>query len=188
MMMMMMIWMMMMMPILGKRKKSSSEWNAVNFDEIDREWEMGDEKQDLMTEDSLHFERVQKRREMLDNEDMSEVIRNPEKAIHRSAMAGPTMMFAKLDIENLKRADVEEISKIWQDKLFYGRIHVQNYVIEDDTILVTLQHGWEGHELRDFLLDQEHVKSITWDSKEYTRKPKKKRKKKRRRGKKREGL
>ena len=86
----------------------------------------------------------------------------------------------------LKRNDVEEISKIWQDKLFYGRIHVQNYVIEDDTILVTLQYGWEGRELKDFLLDQEHVKSVTWDSKEYTQKPKKKRKKKRR--KKREGL
>ena len=184
----MMMMMMMTMIALAKRKKSSSDWNSVNFDDVDQEWRTGDEEAELQTEDALHFERVQKRREKLDSEDISEAMRDPEKAIHRNAMAGPTMMFAKLDVvkSELKRNDVEEISKIWQDKLFYGRIHVQNYVIEDDTILVTLQYGWEGRELKDFLLDQEHVKSVTWDSKEYTQKPKKKRKKNRR--KKREGL
>ena len=152
----------------------------MNFDDIEMEWEKGDEEPELLTEDALHFERVKKKRDELDSEDMSELIENPEKAVHRNSMAGPTMMFAKLDVEKsgLKRDDVEDISKIWQDKLFYGRIHVTNYVIEDDTILVTLQHGWEGHELRDFLLEQEHVKSVTWDSKEYTRKKTNKRRRK----------
>ena len=52
-----------------------------------------------MTEDALHFERVQKRRERLDNEDMSEVIRNPKRQY--IVVQWHPMMFAKLILKSL---------------------------------------------------------------------------------------
>jgi len=150
-------------------KRSGKDWNKVDWDAVANEWDEGDEEVDKMTEDNLEFKRMEQRRANLGSIDTS----NPGAAVHQKSMAGPTMQFAKLDIEGkkgdkaLQRKDVETIARQWQDKLFLGGVTVTCYVIEDDTILATMQHGWNGNQLKEFLLDQKHVKQVTWDSQTY---------------------
>ena len=64
--------------------------------------------------------------------------------------------------------------------MFTGGLEVQVYNVEDDKFLISLKKGWDGHQAKDFLLQQPEVGKVTWDSHEYTppRPPKRKAKKK----------
>ena len=45
---------------------------------------------------------------------------------------------------------------------FWG-VEVTPYAVEYDTLLMTVQRGWNGDELRDFLLSKEEVIEVEWD-------------------------
>eukprot|EP00940_MAST-03C_sp_MAST-3C-sp2_P000532 g532.t1 len=157
--------------VRGKRR-SARDWSSVNFDEVESAWEEGDDAIELKTEDQMEYERLMRRKADVGAPDPQ----SPETARHHNAQAGPTMMFAKVDVSSdpkLSRSDLEAQARTWSDQLFLGGLRVTTYVIEDDTVLVTQQHGWEGSETRDFLLEQERVKYVEWDSKKYYRADKK---------------
>ena len=63
---------------------------------------------------------------------------------------------------------MQNISGAWKDLLFTGGIQANFYNIEADKILVSMQKGWDGIPLRDFLLDQKEVLKVTWDNHDYT--------------------
>ena len=56
---------------------------------------------------------------------------------------------------------------MWKELLFTGGVECTPYDIEWDTILMTLQRGWNGFQMRDFLLSRDEVLKVTWDSKDY---------------------
>lgn len=157
-----------------RRKKTSSEWRSVEWDNVEKDWEEGDDSIELRTEDQEEFDRLQARRDELDRLGATEDLMNdPDAAIHHSSRAGPTMMFAKIQTKGpddeivIERKDVEEMGQMWSDKLFIGGVKVTTYTIEDDTVLVTLQHGWNGMDLLEFLVTQPKVIDVTWDGKAY---------------------
>ena len=58
---------------------------------------------------------------------------------------------------------------------------MQVYNVEDNKFLISLKKGWDGHQAKDFLLQQPEVAKVTWDNHEYRPKPERRRKKKKRR-------
>ena len=48
-----------------------------------------------------------------------------------------------------------------------GGVKVSFYNIEADKLMCSLQKGWEGQSVRDFLLEQPETSKVTWDSQEY---------------------
>jgi len=157
----------------GKRKDPKT-WRNLDFNEIEASWTEGDDERELKTEDQLEYDRLMARKANLESSSMhpEELVRqNPEDLRHQSASAGPTMMFAKMNIDSpnpMTKSELEDIAKRWSDLLFTGGIRVTTYVIEKDTVLLTQQHGWDGTMTRDFLLEQDRVLYVEWDSKKYT--------------------
>ena len=48
-----------------------------------------------------------------------------------------------------------------------GGVFVTGYDIATNKILLTLQRGWFGQEVKEFLLSQPEVKEVEWDSVKY---------------------
>merc|ERR1712005_94233 len=122
----------------GKRK-SAAEWNSLvnkNLDAVEESWKKGDAIEELKTEDMYEYERMEARR--------------------NAPMEVPTMVFARLnrtlkDGSKLTKEATEETGAMWRELLFLGGVEVTPYAIEYDTLLMTVQRGWNGDELRDFL-------------------------------------
>ena len=53
-----------------------------------------------------------------------------------------------------------------QDLLKTNGLDVSTYNVKGDTMLVSLQKGWLGPEVKAFLLSRKEVKSVTWNSQE----------------------
>lgn len=48
-----------------------------------------------------------------------------------------------------------------------GGLEASCYDIDDNKILVTLQHGWRGSEAKEFLLSREEVQEVMWNEKTF---------------------
>ena len=56
----------------------------------------------------------------------------------------------------------------WQ-LLFTGGVDAACYDIGDGKILVTVQHGWRGQDVKEFLLQRPEVTEIEWNQKTFKR-------------------
>ena len=159
----------------GKRK-TAAEWNSVvnkNLDAVEESWKKGDAVEELKTEDMYEYERMEARR----NSPMEVPSHFDENQAqdyfkHAKAQSGPTMVFARLnrtlkDGSKLTKEVTEETGAKWRELLFLGGVEVTPYAIEYDTLLMTVQRGWNGDELRDFLLSKEEVIEVEWDQVKY---------------------
>ena len=159
----------------GKRK-SAAEWNTVvnkNLDAVEESWKKGDAIEELKTEDMYEYERMEARR----NSPMEVPSHFDENQAqdyfkHAKAQSGPTMVFARLnrtlkDGSKLTKEATEETGAMWRELLFLGGVEVTPYAVEYDTLLMTVQRGWNGDELRDFLLSKEEVIEVEWDQVKY---------------------
>jgi hypothetical protein len=194
------------------RSRTPAEWAAqASSDDywtsVENEWEAGDDVADVLSEDQQEYQRIEARKNApVDPSDFD--MSDPSAWISTSqASAGPTMMFAKLRTPTLKaiaegnvggvwaKEDTQMKASMWKELLFTGGVEVTCYDIEWDTVLVTLQRGWNGLQLKEFLLKQPETWQVTWDQHKFsppgldpppevkvmkTKKKKKKKKKKKR--------
>jgi hypothetical protein len=191
-----------MLKINGKRK-SAAEWNSImneKIEEIEEMHKKGDDEEELKTEDMYEYERMEARRnapqgppQNFDETEAAEWFK------HAKAQSGPTMVFAKLNHTlpdgktKLTKELCEETGAKWRELLFLGGVEVTPYAIEFDTLLMTVQRGWNGAQLKEFLLSKEEVIEVEWDQVKYKpdrlksseKKNNRKRKKKKRRKRKR---
>merc|ERR1711991_763677 len=92
---------------------------------------------------------------------------------HAKAQSGPTMVFAKLNHTlpdgktKLTKELCEETGAKWRELLYLGGVEVTPYAIEFDTLLMTVQRGWNGAQLKEFLLSREEVVEVEWDQIKY---------------------
>merc|ERR1712196_484820 len=142
--------------------------NKVDFDKIEGEWRYGDDEEELITDDEILFRQMEGRREK--GVDITEEM-DIEAIRHQQSMAGPAMMFIELAPKENGGEYVEEelynLTGIWKDLLYTGGYSVNFYNIEDQKILCSMQKGWEGKPVRDFLLAQPQVTKVTWDQHNY---------------------
>lgn len=144
-----------------------------NLDAVEESWKKGDAVEELKTEDMYEYERMEARRnspmEVPSNFDESQA---EDYFKHAKAQSGPTMVFARLnrtmkDGSKLTKEATEETGAMWRELLFLGGVEVTPYAVEYDTLLMTVQRGWNGDELRDFLLGKEEVIEVEWDQVKY---------------------
>ena len=148
--------------------KKSKDWNKVDFDKVEGEWRYGDEEDELITDDEILFREMEKRQEK--GIDISEHM-DVETVRHQQSMAGPAMMFIELKPKPDGGQYIEEelynMSGIWKDLLYTGGYNVNFYNIEDQKMLCSMQKGWDGKGVRDFLVDRPEVAKVTWDQHDY---------------------
>ena len=162
---------------VGKRK-SAAEWNNMmndkKIEEIEEMHKKGDEIEELKTEDMYEYERMEARRnapvEPPQNFDETEA---SDWFKHAKAQSGPTMVFAKLNHTlpdgktKLTKELCEETGAKWRELLYLGGVEVTPYAVEFDTLLMTVQRGWNGAQLKEFLLSKEEVIEVEWDQIKY---------------------
>jgi len=165
-------------PLASCKKKTAADWAALSEKDLDEEWKDGDEEAELRTEND-EYQQMIERRKILSGGGMTlDAIKGmkPEevqsKFAHTQAQAGMAMIFATLSQTQLtgeawtKEAEDDAAGR-FTALLQTGGLKVSVYRIDDRRLLVTMQTGWYGEEVKDFLLSQKEVMKVTWDSIDY---------------------
>lgn len=154
------------------KRRSAKDWDKIathRLGDVDQQWRDGDDEAELITEDQEEYKRMEARKNAHAQVPTNfESVDPHEWMKHQQAVTGPTMVFAKLNHtmkigKKLTKADTEDFAFMWKELLFLGGVNVTSYAIEFDTILMTLQRGWNGYELKDYLLTKEEVIQVEWD-------------------------
>ena len=133
------------------RRYSKEELEA-----LEKEWEDGDEEEDLLTEGQIKYREIEARR----NQPMANMgsfdPSNPQEWLRQSKIGDgkPQMMFVTLrdpmpkgdkwEGVALTREKVTEVGGMWREQLLLGNVECTFYDIEDDKLLATLQTGWDS--------------------------------------------
>eukprot|EP01033_Poteriospumella_lacustris_P000395 gene395-254_t len=156
----------------GKAKKTK-DWNKININDLDKEWESGDESVELEDE----FEKNRK----IQAAKQPKVDINDGAAIQRAYKADPfafsggggQMVFVDLvgkqpNGKAWTKNDVDQLAKRFASMLKSGSIPANVYNIDTDRILVHIDKPWQVKDMLTFLAQQREVKQFTANSKTYT--------------------
>jgi hypothetical protein len=148
------------------KKKKSKDWSKIDLEKVEEEWKQGDSEDELITGDELLFREMEKRKEQSIDVDGP---LDPEVIRHQQSSSGPAMMFIELELKagGYGETELVDLGGVWKDLLFSGGVDAKFYNIEENRMLVSLQKGWDAKNVKDFLLEQDQVVKVTWDSIDY---------------------
>lgn len=158
-------------------KVGSEKWKKVKIDDVEKEWEQGDEEAELESEhDRLERIRAMKRPkfDINDKESLKRAYQqDPSTFGTGEGQAGQAMVFVEVkpDPKTGQPRSVTEIRKIasrWTSMLQAGGLLVQLYHPGDSTILFHVERGWLTKEVMKFAAAQKEVDSLTLNHKKYT--------------------
>ncbi len=90
-----------------------------------------------------------------------------EKVRHQQSNSGPAIIFVEINKTLWStEAELSKLAGIWQGLLATGGIQASAYNV-DGKLIVSLQKGWEGMKVKDFLLERDEVVKVTWDQHDY---------------------
>ncbi|CAM9293165.1 unnamed protein product, partial [Phaeothamnion confervicola] len=164
-------------------KRSTRDWDLVDFDKLEEEWQEGDDEAELKTESQLMFDRLERRKKQYVQAsaqplDPQALAKMGPKAMQRflasqKDAAGPTMMFVKLRATDAamsptaEKEDAERVATMYREMALVGGLEVTPYYVQERTLLVSMQKGWEGQEALDFLLSRLEVDKVTWNNQDF---------------------
>ena len=167
-----------------KKKRASKDWSKVDLDAVGREWESGDEADELKTESQVYEEMIERRRAASEDGgwmDPAQITKlDPKKLTdqmaHQQSDTGAAMLFVTLTDKQMTGANKGDA---WSEKaeqqfagiltalLKTGGLNVQAYRIGERKLLLSTMTGWYGRDVVDFLTEQPSVMKVTWDSVDY---------------------
>ncbi|CBN77894.1 hypothetical protein Esi_0077_0066 [Ectocarpus siliculosus] len=170
-------------------KRSAKDWSKMDLNELEKQWEDGDEDEELKTEEQAKFENLERRRKQAQANagkfDPSSL--GSMTAAQVGAMAagqkdatGPTMLFAQVRSGGLgetggsgdnggsiSKEETEKVGGRLQQLAQLGSLEVSVYALDAGSVLVSSQRGWEGQQILDFLLSRPEVSKVTWNSRDF---------------------
>ena len=152
------------------RSAPRRDWRArIDWDAMEHSLEEGDDPELLVSEDALLIREMERRR--------AAALEPPEGGVpqrgegdwmrHTAAHGGPTMLFAELRPGAWSAAELAALSDEWMELLKTAGIEATVYEVSPGRLLVTLQTGWRGYEVREFLLRQAVVAEVSWNQHTY---------------------
>jgi len=162
-------------------QRSARDWSKINLDEVEEEWKVGDEEEELVTPDEELYRLLERRREeaaarlsevMAEGtpggggkiEDTDQFERLAEEVQHADK---PGMIFAKVretvPPSNAKSIGTKKVSdwdwdslahlcEEWRNQLEFKMIDITCYPMESElSILVTVQKGWDSRAVFEYL-------------------------------------
>jgi len=144
----------------GRDWRARIDWNA-----MERDLEAGDDPELLVAEDTLLIREMERRRAAaLQPPDGGSGGNEADWMRHTAAHGGPTMLFAELQpTQPWSSAQLAALADEWTELLHTAGITASVYEVAEARLLVTLQTGWRGYDVRAFLLAQPAVASVSWD-------------------------
>lgn len=162
----------------GAAKRSAKDWSKLDLEKIDKEWADGDEAEELTTERDEYERMLERRKQEAGNVNLDMLqSMTPEqmksKFAHQQSSTGMAMIFITLSLLNPETGDEwtkdaeEQLATKFTSLLHSGGLKVSVYRIDPRRLLVTMQTGWYGEEVKDFMITQPAVMKVTWDSVDY---------------------
>jgi hypothetical protein len=161
-------------------KKSTKNWAKMNFDAIEKEWEGGDDDEELEHEYE-HNQKVQERKNKANPRTIEQIIKSAKSdPLSLNVGQGGAMMFVKLRELKKKGAawtenDVDKLAKRWSSLLRSAAIDVKVVNIgangaeeEKNSLLISVDKGWTTYDVMKFILKQKETIKLTYNSKDYT--------------------
>ena len=62
------------------------------------------------------------------------------------------------------KADLDVLSTQWRDLLMTAGFQTSIYNIDGDRLLVSVQKGWNGEDVKNFFLTRTEVDMVTWNN------------------------
>ena len=157
-----------------KKKRASKDWSKVDLDAVGREWESGDEADELKTESQVYEEMIERRRAASEDGgwmDPAQITKLDPKKIteqmaHQQSDTGAAMLFVTLTDKQMTGANKGDA---WSEKaeqqfagiltalLKTGGLNVQAYRIGERKLLLSTMTGWYGRDVVEFLTEQASV-------------------------------
>ena len=157
-----------------KKKRASKDWSKVDLDAVGREWESGDEADELKTESQVYEEMIERRRAASEDGgwmDPAQITKlDPKKLTeqmaHQQSDTGAAMLFVTLTDKQMTGANKGDA---WSEKaeqqfagiltalLKTGGLNVQAYRIGERKLLLSTMTGWYGRDVVEFLTEQPSV-------------------------------
>ena len=167
-----------------KKKRASKDWSKVDLDAVGREWESGDEADELKTESQVYEEMIERRRAASEDGgwmDPAQITKlDPKKLTdqmaHQQSDTGAAMLFVTLTDKQMTGANKGDA---WSEKaeqqfagiltalLKTGGLNVQAYRIGERKLLLSTMTGWYGRDVVDFLTEQASVMNCVEISKTF---------------------
>jgi hypothetical protein len=154
-------------------KKAEKDWNKINMQDLDKEWEQGDASEEL--EDELEKNRriQQSKQPKLDINDGEGIQRAYKADPFAFSGGGGQMVFVDLREKQPSgkawtKPEVDALCKKFATMLKSGSIPANVYNIDIERILVHIEKPWQVKDMLTFLSQQREVKQFTANSKTYT--------------------
>lgn len=161
-----------------KKIKKEKDWSKINLDEVEKEWESGDERFELENE----YERIKRvQQSKLPRVNMQEdgsmkgladmVKKDP---LQFSGGGGGAMIFVDLlpkmpSGAEWKSRDIDILASKWAHLIRTGGSAATVYNIDVRNILVNIERAWMTKDIMKFLSMQPEVESFTLQNKKYTK-------------------
>jgi hypothetical protein len=131
------------------KKRKKVDWDRLDVEELERSWAEGDEPDEVVAAPNAH---------------------DP----------GPAMMFVTLHDSDREEheaggqeedapAGTERDAVILRAMALGAGFEVMTYSIDESTVLVSTQKGWEAQDILDTVLSYSNVMSVKWNNQVYTR-------------------
>ncbi len=153
-----------------KKKRASKDWSKVDLDAVGREWESGDEADELKTESQVYEEMIERRRAASEDGgwmDPAQITKlDPKKLTeqmaHQQSDTGAAMLFVTLTDKQMTGANKGDA---WSEKaeqqfagiltalLKTGGLNVQAYRIGERKLLLSTMTGWYGRDVVEFCVE-----------------------------------
>ena len=154
--------------------KGAKDWKKINLDEVDKDWEEGDEEVELENE----YERIKR----IQESKMPRVSMQDPNSIKNMAMKDPfafsgggggSMVFVDLKPKMLSGADwnsneVDKLAGKWAHLIRTGSVSATVYNIDVRQILFNIERAWMTKDVMKFIALQPEVESFTLQNKKYT--------------------
>jgi len=147
---------------VAAKPRTSRDWAKMSdkdWEEIEKEWETPEEKEEYEykppQQKGVDMEKLKKTK---DPKKIKELVAESQ------VSSGPAMMFATVDYPGCcAKKETEKVTGKWSALLQSAGMDANLYVIEDDQVLFSSQHGFHAHEIRDFVVKQPECVAVEWN-------------------------
>lgn len=158
----------------SQKKKSQKDWATTDFNALEKEWEGGDDEEELEHE----YELSRKAREKIlkvKNEDILEVLKKDPLGLNMGT--GGSMMFAKLSKSvKLSSKEINKLANRWTKMLQSSGVNAQIVNVGGDslgesaqaTLLLSVDKVWYTSDTITFVLKQKETEKVTINNRDIT--------------------
>lgn len=154
-----------------KNTPKTKNWNKIDINDVDKQWESGDDKEEL-EHDFEHIRKIQEKKRPKINMEDGNAIKNAYQQDPFLFSGGGMMVFVDLkakqpDGKEWDKRSTELLSKRYSTLLRSGGVIGTVYNIDEKRLLINVDKSWQTKDMLIFLAKQPEVDSFTANSKTY---------------------